>query len=197
MQTYDIIKEKVSIYDLFDLADPPIKYQTRAKPSQISCPVHGKDAHPSARVYPDTNTFRCFTCSKSWNVVTYWAEINKWYVDSGNLDIGRAIQDLSLRFNIEDTSFDWERKFYALKKENDVQEKPISDEDKYKLSFYYGWNIAKLVHTISNESRLKLKNRIFNLWDEFDNINLCSDTWQQDLITWYQSAKVILHDTGI
>jgi len=197
MRTYDLIKEKVSIFDLFDIADEPITYQTKAKPSQISCPFHGKDAHPSARVYPDTNTFRCFTCSKSWNVVTYWAESNKWFTESGTLDIGRAIRDLSLRFNIDDINFDWERKFYALKKQNSDQEKETPDEDKYKLSFYYSWNISKLVHALSTVERADLEDQIIKMWDDLDHINIHAKTWQQHLINWYQSAKVILHDTGV
>ena len=61
----DIIKEVVSIYDLFDLTDPAVEYETKEVPTQISCPFHGDDARKSARVYPDTNSMRCFFCSKS------------------------------------------------------------------------------------------------------------------------------------
>lgn len=197
MRTYDLLKEQVSIYDLFDISDEPVSYQTKVKPSQISCPFHGKDAHPSARVYPDTNTFRCFTCSKSWNVVTYWAEINKWFTESGTLDIGRAIKDLSFRFNIEDSSFDWEKKFYALKKDGLSNQKQVSVEDRYKLSAYYAWNIAKLVHTLEKTSRNNYTSQVIELWNDFDSIDILEEDWQQALITWYQSAKVILHDSGL
>ena len=37
--------------------------------SQISCPFHGADTHPSARVYAQTNTLFCWTCHKLWDVI--------------------------------------------------------------------------------------------------------------------------------
>lgn len=192
MQIYDELKEQVSIYDLFEIADPPTTFLTRVKPCQISCPFHGQDTHPSARVYPDTNSFRCFTCSKSWNAVTFWAEANDWFTGTGTLDIGRAIQDLCLRFNISDHTFDWERKFHALKVELTNSEKEVSLEERYKLSSYYSWNVSKLIHNIEDEDRKALYPSVLALWDDFVSIDLSTSTWQEDLTSWYQSAKVIV-----
>lgn len=38
---------------------------------QISCPFHGSDSKPSARYYPESNSMYCFTCKKSWDVISY------------------------------------------------------------------------------------------------------------------------------
>jgi DNA primase len=37
--------------------------------SQIRCPFHGSDSHPSARVYTTTNTIFCWTCHRLWDVI--------------------------------------------------------------------------------------------------------------------------------
>lgn len=43
---------------------------------QISCPFHGVDRKPSARVYPTQGTSRsgvyCYTCMKRWDIVGLW-----------------------------------------------------------------------------------------------------------------------------
>lgn len=195
---FDRLKEEIPIYDLFDIADTPVRYETKAKPCQISCPFHGADAHPSARVYPDTNTFRCFTCSKSWNAVTYWAEANNWFTNDDKLDIGRAIDDLCYRFNITNNTFDWEKKFYAIKKEYESsKDLETSFEDRLKLSTYYAWNIAKLVHTIEPGARDSSRDIVISTWDAFDSIDLQSEVWRDDLITWYRSAKIKLYEEGL
>lgn len=42
----------------------------RAFPFQIHCPFHGSgDTNPSARVYPATDSFYCWTCKKNYNPI--------------------------------------------------------------------------------------------------------------------------------
>ena len=45
-------------------------------PQQVSCPFHGKDEHPSMRVYPATNTAYCFVCKRAYNPVAVYALYN-------------------------------------------------------------------------------------------------------------------------
>jgi len=194
----DRIKEEVSIYDLFDEANPPIKYVTRQKQSQISCPFHGEDAHPSARVYPDSNSFRCYTCSQSWDVVSYWAQANEWYKGEDKLDIKRAIDDLCEKYGLSNTFSDWEKRFYAIKKQHeDDQQKDVPADDRFKLASYYSWNIAQRVHGLAPELRGPLRNTILGMWDTFETIDLSGTEWQESLISWYRSAKLDLYDARL
>ena len=192
MTLFEMLNSQVSIYDLFDQADPRVKYLTKDKPCQISCPFHGKDTHPSARVYPDSNSFRCFYCSKSWGAVTFWAESNQYFKSDGSLDIMRATEDLSARYGITTSSFDWQKKFYAIKKQHeDTPEVPISD--RRSLFDYYSWQLSKKVAKLNNDSRASLRDIIISLWINLDKINLNSATWDTSLKTWYEDAKIKLN----
>lgn len=52
------------------LRDIGIVVPDRAYPFQIRCPFHGtSDIHPSARVYPATDSFFCWTCHKNYNPI--------------------------------------------------------------------------------------------------------------------------------
>lgn len=50
------------------------------KEEQFSCPFHGKDTKPSARVYPETARSHshvwCFVCQQSWDVLSLWRKFN-------------------------------------------------------------------------------------------------------------------------
>lgn len=192
MSIIDRLNEEISIYDLFDLASPRVKYSTRLKPCQISCPFHGKDAHPSARVYPDTNSFRCFVCSKSWDVVGFWAEVNQYVKSDNSVDISRAIDELCTRYNITNNTLDWQKKFYALKKQSEeISETEISE--KLSLKDYYSWKISNKLSTLPKTSRTGLQNQIFLMWASLDNIDLSIESWESDLKNWYEAAKIIVH----
>jgi len=192
MNVIERINEEVSLYDLFDIADPPVRYKTDKKPCQISCPFHGQDTHPSARVYPDTNSFRCFYCSKSWSPTTFWAEANNWWRDDDKLDIGRAINDLCDRYNISDQTFDWQRKFYHLKKESE-EEPEVELGERLSLADYYSWTVAKLVHGLAKDERESLKHAVVTTWQHFDSITLTEESWEKDLKNWYEDAKLMVN----
>ena len=46
-----------------------VKWWTRRN---IRCWFH-RDIHPSFRIYPDTNSWYCFSCSRWWNAITFVA----------------------------------------------------------------------------------------------------------------------------
>lgn len=192
MSSLEKINAEVSIYDLFDSSDPPVSYLTKNKPCQISCPFHGKDTHPSARVYPDSNSFRCFYCSKSWTPVTFWAESNKYFTDSGKLDISRAISDLEVRYNISSTTFDWQKKFYAIKKSSEAP-KTFEVSERRALLDYYSWSVVSLIRKLPSDSRGEVAALVISIWKDLDNIDLLAESWELDLKSWYESAKLIVH----
>jgi hypothetical protein len=198
MNIIERINEEVSIYDLFDQSDPPVKYLTKAKPCQISCPFHGNDTHPSARVYPDTNSLRCFYCSKSWRPVTFWAERNGWFRedDIEKLDIGRAIDSLATMYNINVQTFDWQKKFYALQKQDEARHHiPISE--RLDLRTYYAWEISKRIGLLSKDERKVVRDGVVDLWIDLDNTRLDSAGWAEDLKNWYGCAKLKLNVSSL
>lgn len=195
MQTYDILKEEVSIYDLFDLTGQ--KYETAEKPCQISCPFHGEDTHPSARVFPENNDMRCYYCSKSWNSVTYWAQINGWYTKNDKLDIGRSIDDLCDRFGILNDVNVWEKRFHSLKADLENDNKEIAVEDRLKLRSYYAWKVSVLIHEFDLPTRKEKFHDIIKMWDDLEEVSLDGENWQEDLKCWYESAKVVVNGRGL
>jgi len=59
----EVARESVpmrSIYDHFGL-----NYFHDTGDTQCKCPFHGRDRHPSAKIYDDTNSWYCFTCGFS------------------------------------------------------------------------------------------------------------------------------------
>ena len=196
MNLMERINEEVSIYDLFDLANPPVRYVTQAKSCQVSCPFHGEDKKPSARVYPDTNSLRCFFCSKSWNPATFWAQANQWYTESGKLDIGRSLEDLATRYDISVSTFDWQKKFYALKKQQE-ESGLVPMSDKLTLFSYYAWEISKVVQQMSVDGRIPCREGILDMWKSLDMVDLEGETWEADLKNWYSCAKVKVHGQQI
>lgn len=190
MDFYSKVKDQVSIYDLFDAADTPVRYLTKEKPCQISCPFHGADNKPSARVYPDSNSFRCYYCSQSWNSVTFWAQANNWYTSGDKLDIGKALDDLARIYNIDGSIPDWEKKFYSIRKSASEDSDPT---ERRKLANYYAWEITKRVHNFSPDERAQLREDVLSLWGRYEGIDVDHEEWKTDLKNWYSDAKEALN----
>jgi DNA primase len=58
---YEFIDERVSMFDVFDIFGVPYRGKIE---QQISCPFH-EDIKPSGRVYSNTDSYYCFSCSTS------------------------------------------------------------------------------------------------------------------------------------
>jgi hypothetical protein len=188
----DLIREHVSIYDLFDAARPRVKYDSREIPCQISCPFHGRDLHKSTRVYPDSNSFYCWSCDKSWDVVAFWAQANEWWKDDGRLDYGKAVGDLMVKFNLRSVRPDWTRKLNAsLSKLKDqragYETLPMADRERLR-SFYAG-RVAKAVRGLTVGKKREVWKTLFSLWDSLDAIDLDASEWKQHLADWDTSAR--------
>lgn len=190
----EIIKKEVSIYDLFDRSSPPVKYETDKKQCQISCPFHGYDTSPSARVYPESNSMYCWTCAKSWDVIDYWAESNQWEKD-GRLDRGRAIKDLSNIYGLKNKRHPWQSDLYSSLKNLEKKAggyQSYTSEEKNKAISAFSWAAAKGLSSISNEKRVDICESVLSMWDEFDAIDTSSSSWRADYKAWLARMRLLL-----
>jgi hypothetical protein len=71
------IHERVTIYDVLRKQGVSLEYEDR--PSQFSCPVHGRDTNPSARAYPSSGGSPshawCFVCQERWDAISLWKRL--------------------------------------------------------------------------------------------------------------------------
>ena len=72
----EAIQARVSAYDILRRFGVDLKHKGDDRIEQFSCPFHGKDTKPSARVYPASSKGPshswCFVCQERWDVVTLW-----------------------------------------------------------------------------------------------------------------------------
>jgi hypothetical protein len=69
------IHAKASAHDLLRRHGVQFK-NTGDREEQFSCPFHGKDTNPSARIYPESpnspSHVWCFVCRERWDVIALW-----------------------------------------------------------------------------------------------------------------------------
>lgn len=69
------IHEVLSAYDVLRMHGVSFRHSTERE-EQFSCPFHGKDEKPSARVYPTKGDSRshvwCYVCKQSWDAISLW-----------------------------------------------------------------------------------------------------------------------------
>lgn len=95
---HDLIVDRLSLAEI--MVDYGVHFQFNpllAQEVQFKCPFHGKDNKPSARLYNNTKTCFCWVCRKSWDVVSFVAEKEKFkYI--------QALKYLINRFKIDTSS---------------------------------------------------------------------------------------------
>lgn len=89
------VKDSVSAHDILRHYGTPLRSSIDAE-EQISCPFHGKDTKPSARIYPTSGQSAshvyCFTCQKNWDVFGLWRNF---------MNYGEEIKFATVLFEIE------------------------------------------------------------------------------------------------
>jgi hypothetical protein len=72
-QRIEQVHHRVTAYDLLRRNGISIRQSSDTRAEQVSCPFHGQDRKPSARVYPDTTDSPshvwCYVCRKRWDVI--------------------------------------------------------------------------------------------------------------------------------
>lgn len=100
-QRSQAVKDNVSAHDVLRRFGVSLKFGGDSHEEQFSCPFHGKDNKPSARVYPSAprsaSHVWCFTCQKSWDVFKLWREFSGYGDD---VKFGTIIFELERAFGI-------------------------------------------------------------------------------------------------
>jgi len=83
------IIEHVSAYQVLRRFGVTLRQSSDNATEQISCPFHGEDRKPSARVYPDEadspSHVYCYVCRERWDAVALWHKF------LGNDKIGQTV----------------------------------------------------------------------------------------------------------
>lgn len=73
------IHRRVSAHDVLERHGVKLRYQDREE--QISCPFHGRDNRPSARIYPSNgdspSSVWCFVCNERWDCISLWKKLEQ------------------------------------------------------------------------------------------------------------------------
>jgi len=93
----DTIRNGVSVYDVLSRNGVSVRHDGREE--QISCPFHGQDSKPSARVYPDTvrgsSHVWCFVCQERWDAIGLWRKYS-----GADLKYTRILSEMERAFGI-------------------------------------------------------------------------------------------------
>ena len=81
----DIILSSVSMQQILD------KYGIKNNGKMFSCPFHGEDKHPSAKIYK--NSYCCFGCHNAGDTIRFVENLF-------NLSFKEAMQKINLDFNL-------------------------------------------------------------------------------------------------
>ena len=92
------IHEKVTAYDVLRRNGVRIQQSGDDREEQISCPFHGEDKKPSARLFPARDDSRshvwCYVCQEpKWDAIGLWMKFN-------NLTFGQAVYRIEREFDI-------------------------------------------------------------------------------------------------
>lgn len=155
----DYVKECVSMAQLFHFLEFPIHEGERER--NACCPFHN-EAHPSARVFLDQNTFYCWACSKGGDVI--------WIVqETFGLSFVKAVEWLEKTFDCAYSHQDYEKRFSRSLKRAQKLAPVISPED------YWNQRHKALVNGIWKVERGKVERVILNsamgpVWDYLDDL---------------------------
>ena len=76
----EAVHSKVTTYDVLRSNGVELKQVSDGQEEQFSCPFHGSDNKPSARVYPESHSGPshawCFVCQERWDAISLWRKFN-------------------------------------------------------------------------------------------------------------------------
>lgn len=83
----DLIEAVNQLPVRFILRQLNIPYKRESGDTQCKCPLHGDDTHPSARIYEDTNMFKCYACDVVKSNLGLYCAVEATSISQGILDL--------------------------------------------------------------------------------------------------------------
>lgn len=96
-----IIHERVTVHDILRRNGVSFRH-TGDREEQVSCPFHGKDENPSARVYPSSprspSHVWCFVCRERWDAISLW---KKYSGDGDGKSFHQLLSELEKLYGLQ------------------------------------------------------------------------------------------------
>lgn len=96
------IHQSVTTYDVLRRGGVELRHQGDDREEQFSCPFHGQDRRPSARVFPESarspSHAWCYVCQERWDAITLWRKFNGMGEDA---KFSQVLASLERAFNVQ------------------------------------------------------------------------------------------------
>lgn len=94
------IHRNVSAFDVLSRRGVTLS-TTGGREEQFSCPFHGQDKKPSARIYPESarspSHAWCFVCQERWDAIALWRKFNG---DSEEVPFSRTLSEIEQAYGL-------------------------------------------------------------------------------------------------
>jgi hypothetical protein len=94
----EAIRKAVSAHDVLRRNGIKLRHSTDRE-EQFSCPFHGIDRHPSARIYPESTKgpshVWCFTCHENWDCIALWKKFS-----GSEVRFGQTLAEIERAFGL-------------------------------------------------------------------------------------------------
>jgi DNA primase len=154
------VKAKVSMPQLLSDLGYAVRASITNREQQFACDLHGdgKDNKPSARCYPDSNTFYCFACSKVRDVV----EVVK---EKKGLDFMEALSYLEKTYNLPIVP--WEQGEEQSEKLSDIIAEQLDPNRTFERDVLV---FKSIMFTVTKEHQLSMRETL-GFWEAFDKVS--------------------------
>lgn len=176
------IKSSIRIDDVLSSYGYNVHPNTDSE-QQFSCDLHGdgSDGKPSARCYPDSNSFYCFGCSTTRDAVQLIRE-------KEGIGFIEAISLLENKYRLP--PMPWEDGDDNWKTNNDPFTKFMTDEEKFLETKS---RTEKLLCSVTIERSMTM-NAVLGYWEEFDRLTAASVSGVIDDIAMDKMRRQIISD---
>jgi hypothetical protein len=157
------IKDEVDILSLLE----EFGFHVRGdmdREQQFSCRLHGdgRDSRPSARVYPETQSWHCWACQKSRDAVSTVREVH-------NLGFMEAVKWLEGKYGLPELPFLPGDTVYRPKAADTVVEEALAPLQQGRTFEQDAKVVGGLIDMATSDRMLSLE-RTTAFWDAFDRV---------------------------